>query len=114
EAARFRASAPANTTGWPRTTDPTTCPVVLSASPLSRLSTTLTKAPTLKSVAHELVPAKPSFASSCFTPDSSRASLHPPPLRYWRQSVSQPLGANGPFQQSVFALPEVRLVITSY
>ncbi len=82
EAARFCGSAPANTTGWPRTTDSMECPVASSASFFRRRSTTLTSAPTLKSVAQELVPAKPSFASSCFTPDNNRASLHPPPLRY--------------------------------
>ncbi len=65
--------------------------------------TTLTSDPTLKSVAHEFVPANPSLASSCFTPDRSLASLQPPPFRYWRQSVSHPYGASGQRQQSVFS-----------
>jgi len=46
--------------------------------------------PDVKSVAHDLVPANPSFASSCLIPDKRRASLQPPPFRYCRQSVSQP------------------------
>ncbi len=90
EASRLSGSAPAKTTGCPRTTEVAAWPATESASSFRRFRTTLTRAPTLKSVAQLFVPENPSFASSCFTPDSSRASLQPPPLRYWRQSVSHP------------------------
>src|SRR5439155_24233260 len=109
---RCARSAPAKTTGWPSTSRVVAWPVASSASVFRRLSTTLTSVATLKSSAHELVPAKPIFASSCLTPDSSRASLQPPPLRYCRQSVSQPYGASGQRQQSVFSWPLVREVLT--
>src|SRR4029077_3343338 len=88
-------------------------PTAASASAFSRFRTTPTSAPTVKSVAHELVPAKPIFARSCFTPDRSRASLQPPPLRYCLQSVSQPYGAKGQFQQSVFSCPDLRNVLSA-
>ncbi len=114
EAWRSFGSAPAKTTGWPSTTAVPSSPAAESASCFRRFNTTLTRAPTLKSVAQLLVPTKPSFASSCFTPDSSRASLQPPPFRYWRQSVSHPYGASGHFQQSVFSCPDLRNVLTAW
>src|SRR5712692_778690 len=113
EAARLDGSEPAKTTGCPSTTRRAPSETAASASFFNRLSTTATSEPTVKSVAQELVPAKPTFARSCFTPDSSRASLQPPPLRYCRQSVSQPYGARAQFQQSVFSCPDLRNVFTA-
>src|SRR6266851_891700 len=113
EAARLDGSEPAKTTGCPSTTRRAPSETAASASFFNRLSTTATSEPTVKSVAQELVPAKPTFARSCFTPDSSRASLQPPPLRYCRQSVSQPYGARAQFQQSVFSCPNLRKVFTA-